>query len=300
MTGPAGRSRSTSKPRASNDGTPWKPEIAIVTITKDDPAGIKRTIASVERQDFSQYEHVVVDGGSRTDVADWLASWRDSDAQRHILIENPPEGIYPAMNAGIQSTIAPIIVVLNGGDQLRLGTLRLVSDQHKLHGWRWAYGGIEGRAPDGRLLGEHTFTPFSKRIFRTGLEVIPHPSAYVTRDFYDEIGLYRDDLGTGADQEFFLRASIVAEPGQIPGILAIFETGGVSSQTGPIDREISWHQMRLASGTAFGGHSATDLAVTALLLGRQFLVWIVGKIRKIGRVWTHRSIDGGRTNKPFG
>jgi glycosyltransferase involved in cell wall biosynthesis len=267
--------------RASIDRTVWKPEIAIITITKDDPTGIKKTVASVEQQDFSPYEHVVVDGGSSADVAGWLKSWHDGDPQTHVLVQNPPPGIYPAMNAGIQSTSAPMILVLNGGDQLLPGALRSVSDDYKLHGWRWAYGDTEVRDPSGRLMGHETFTPFSRSTFRAGLNYIPHQSAYVTRNLYEEVGLYREDLGIGADQEFFLRASLVAEPAQLPRILAIFETGGVSSQEGLISREISWHRMRLASNTAFGSHPATELAATAMLIARQFLIRAVRKIRKI-------------------
>ena len=74
---------------------------------------------------------------------------------------------------------------------------------------------------------------------------------------------------------------MVAEPAQIPGILAIFEMGGVSSQEGMIGREISWHRMRLASDNAFGGNSTVDLVVTAILLLRRFQVVIVQKIRRI-------------------
>lgn len=269
----------------SAEDAPWQPEIAIVTITKNDSVGIKRTIASVEQQDFRQYEHVIVDGGSPADVADWLVSWRNEDTARHLLAENPPNGIYPAMNAGIELTTAPLIVILNGGDQLRPGALNLASSEYQLHKWRWAYGGIESRTQEGRALGEHTFAPYSARVFRSGLEVIPHPSAYVTRDFYYEVGLYREDLGTSADQEFFLRASVVAEPGQIPGVLSVFELGGVSSQTGPIAREIDWHRMRLASKTMIGGNGVTDSGVTALLLARQFFIWITFKTKKVTRAW---------------
>lgn len=278
--GLAGGSHVTLRSPASSGPTPWRPEIAIVTITKDDPSGIRRTIASVEQQDFRLYEHVVVNGGSSTDVADWLASWREADPDRHLLVDNPPAGIYPAMNAGIQSTSAALVVVLNGGDQLLSGTLRRVSDHYKENGWRWAYGGLEGRDANGRSLGEITFSPFSRYSFRAGLAWIPHPAAYVTRDLYGEVGLYRDDLGNGADQEFFLRASLVADPGQLPGILAAFATGGVSSQESRIGREISWHRMRLASKTAFGGHPATDLFVTTLILVRRFFSWGGRKIQR--------------------
>jgi glycosyltransferase involved in cell wall biosynthesis len=281
MTDSVGSSPSIRRAWASADGTPWKPQIAIVTITKYDAAGIRKTIASVEQQDFSEYEHVVVDGGSRTDIADWLGLWRDAEPHRHILVQDPPDGIYPAMNTGIENTSAPIILILNGGDQLLPGALRRVSEHHKLHGWRWAYGGTESREPDGRLEGRLTDIRFSRHMFRAGLRVVPHLSAFVTRDLYRELGLYRVDLGSCADQEFFLRASRVAEPGELPGILSVFELGGVSSQVGLIRREIDWHRMRVASNTAFGGYPATDLVVTALLLANKVLRAIA---RKVGAI----------------
>jgi hypothetical protein len=185
------------------------------------------------------------------------------------------------MNTGIRHSSAPMILILNGGDQLLPGALRSVTDNYKSQGWRWAYGSTEVRDPDGRLVGHETFTPFSGRVFRAGLNYVPHQSAYVTRELYDDLGLYREDLGIGADQEFFLRASLAAEPGQLPEILAVFETGGVSSHEGLISREISWHHMRVASKTAFGGHPATELAATAMLIARQFFFRTVRKVRKI-------------------
>jgi glycosyltransferase involved in cell wall biosynthesis len=255
----------------AKDASTDDPEIAVVTITKDDPVGIKKTIASVERQDLSQYEHIVVDGGSDPEVAEWLRGWRDADPRRRRLVTDPPKGIYPSMNAGLQSTVAPIIVILNGADQLTDGALLRVRDHHRAWGWRWAYGGVEGRAPDGHLLGQHAASPLSRVAFRAGLEFIPHPAAYVTRDLYDEVGVYREDLGSAADQEFFLRACLVAEPSLIPGIVAVFEMGGTSSQVGRIEREISWHHLRTASKTSFGGSPVVDLFATGLLIGWRFV-----------------------------
>ena len=51
-----------------------------------------------------------------------------------------------------------------------------------------------------------------------------------------------------------------------------------------IGREISWHRMRLASDTAFGGNSTVDLVVTAILLLRWLQVVIVRKIRRICQI----------------
>jgi glycosyltransferase involved in cell wall biosynthesis len=210
---------------------------------------------------------------------DELRAWRDADARRHILVTDPPAGIYPAMNIGVENTSAPIVLVLNGGDELLPGALRRACDSHYEHRWRWAYGGIEARDPDGHLVSRYRFSRYSRTRFRSGLEVIPHPSAYVARDLYRQVGLYREDLGSGADQEFFLRACMVAEPGQIPGLLAVFETGGVSSREGLVGRELSWHRMRVASRTAFAGNAGADWVVTALLVGHQACLWAIRKFR---------------------
>lgn len=258
-----------------------EPEVAVVTITKDDPGGIRKTVTSVEQQNFSRYQHVVVNGGSAPVVAEWLAGWRDGMPGRRTVITDPPKGIYPSMNAGIESTTAPLVLVLNGGDELVPGALRRVSDHHRVHGWRWAYGGVQGRDREGRLQDEYTFAPFSRRALRAGLKPIPHQAAYVTRALYEDAGLYREDLGTAADQEFFLRVSRLAEPVLIPGILAVVETWGLSGEETFFGREIGWHNLRLASGTAFGGRSGTDLVVTGLLLARLFGIRIVPKVRSL-------------------
>lgn len=264
------------------------PEITIVTITKDDPSGIRMTLSSVDNQDFGRLEHVVVDGGSDPDVAGWLISWRDRAPERRTVISNPPPGIYPAMNLGIRSTSAPLVLMLNGGDKLAPGALRQVSEHHHLHRWRWAYGAIVDMDPQGQLRDEYTFTPFSSRLFRSGLRTVPHPSTYVARSLYDELGLYNEHVGNGADQEFLLRASLLVPPAEIPSVLSMFLTGGVSSQENFVERELYWHRMRLTSGTAFGP-AGVDLLVTAGLLVRLLIVRGFELLRRVifsrGRVW---------------
>jgi glycosyltransferase involved in cell wall biosynthesis len=257
-----------------------RPHLAIVTITKDDPVGIRRTLASVAVQNSIEYEHVVVDGGSGPEVVEWLRTWEAEQPGRHRLVTDPPPGIFPSMNEGIHRSSAPLILQLMGGDELTPGALDRVIAHHKRHGWRWGYGGLGARDPDGRWLGNYVFDPFRMVLFRAGWNVIPHPAAYVTREFHDEVGLYREDVGTSADQQFFLRAAAVARPANIPGILATFWLGGVSGERGLVSREVAWHRDRCSSGTAFGGHVTTDAVATAGVIGLQAGRWALAKIRR--------------------
>src|SRR4051794_32671274 len=257
-----------------------RPHLAVVTITKNDPVGIRRTLASVASQGSVDYEHVVVDGGSDPGVAEFLQNWESEQPERRHLVTDAPLGIYPSMNAGIRQSTAPLILILNGGDEMTPGTIEQVLAHHAEHGWRCAYGRVIARDAEGRMLGRYAFDPFRMVRFRAGWDVIPHPAAYVTRALHDEIGLYREDVGFSADQELLLRAARVARPANVPGYLATFWLGGTSGQHGPISREMAWHRDRCTSGTAFGGHVATDAVATAGVLALQAIRWATAKIRR--------------------
>jgi glycosyltransferase involved in cell wall biosynthesis len=261
-------------------GSSPRPHLAIVTITKNDPVGIRRTLASVAAQNSVDYEHVVVDGGSDPEVVERLRTWEAEQPARRRLVMDPPPGIYPSMNEGIRQSAAPLLLMLNGGDEMTVGVLDRVITHHAENGWRWADGGITARDAGGRTVGQYAFEPFRMVRFRAGWDVIPHPAAYVTRDLHDEIGLYREDVGNSADQEFLLRAATVARPANIPGNLAAFWLGGVSGSEGMVVRELAWHRHRCTSGTAFGGHVTTDAMATAAVLGLQVSRWAVAKIRR--------------------
>lgn len=259
---------------------PPTPRLAVVTITKDDPAGIRRTLASVPVTDGVDHEHVVVDGGSDPDVAEELRAWRAQRPDRRLVVSDPPRGIYPSMNAGIRRTSAPLVVILNGGDELMPGALERVAASHAEHGWRWAYGGLVARDAEGRMLGNYVVDPFRRSRFRMALDVVPHPSSCVTRELYDEIGLYREDVGPSADQEFFLRAARVARPVTIPGLLATFRLGGVSGTEGLVAREVTWHRLRCTAGTPLGGSAPADAVATAGLVGLRIGLWAAAKVRR--------------------
>ena len=67
---------------------------SIVTITKNNPQGFKKTQASVQAQTYSNYEWIVIDGD-----------------------KEPDSGIYDAMNKGIERASGEYIVFMNAGDE---------------------------------------------------------------------------------------------------------------------------------------------------------------------------------------
>jgi len=84
---------------------------SIVTISRDDPAGLARTLASIGDQSAPPAEVVLVRaGGSRDAAIDPRVSGRARD------VADPGRGISAAFNAGIAAAAGEWLVFLNGGD----------------------------------------------------------------------------------------------------------------------------------------------------------------------------------------
>lgn len=255
------------------------PFFSVVTITYDNLPGLRRTVASVDEQDFTNVEHIVIDGGSTDGSAQWLAS---QEPHEHRSWSSEPDGgIYDAMNKGIARGRGRLVVMMNSGDTFSdARTLSTVYQSWTRESWEWAYGAVRFTTDDGTVCGSTTFDPFRRGRFLLGLEWIPHATVYMNRAFLESLGPYRLDLGTAADQELLMRAVKRANPHVISWFLADFCAGGISTHVTPRQRELSWHALRAASGTLVGGNRVSDRLVSEMLGLRK---WARGKVgRMIG------------------
>lgn len=91
------------------------PLVSIITVSFNAAGDIERTLRSVDNQTFTDYEHLIVDGAS-TDGT--LAAIRAAgDNPRRWVISEPDEGIYDAMNKGLQAARGEYLLFLNAGDE---------------------------------------------------------------------------------------------------------------------------------------------------------------------------------------
>lgn len=239
---------------------------SLVTIAYNDLNGLRRTVDSVDAQDFRDLEHLIVDGGSTDGTVDYLEAlpevpWRRWTSERD-------GGIYDAMNKGIDGGHGQLIMMLNSGDSLAdASALTRIADSYRRDAWEWSYGGVRLVRPDGSHFGSYVFDPFHQLRFVLGLRWIPHATVVMTRSLVEKIGPYRLDLGTVADQEILMRALKSSPPQVIPEFLCHYETGGVSTVQGARERELAWHRMRKQTGFLVGGRLGDRLLSEALAAG---------------------------------
>lgn len=86
---------------------------SIVTIVRNDRHGLAKTRASVESQQFGDFEWLVIDGASTDGTAEDVLAISLSYAK---VVSEPDRGIYDAMNKGLNLAKGEFVLFLNAGD----------------------------------------------------------------------------------------------------------------------------------------------------------------------------------------
>jgi glycosyltransferase involved in cell wall biosynthesis len=68
--------------------------ISIISINYNDVAGLERTIKSVQEQSATNYEHILIDGGSTDGSAALIEQYQDNFS---YWVSEPERGIYDAI-----------------------------------------------------------------------------------------------------------------------------------------------------------------------------------------------------------
>jgi len=102
-----------------------RPLISIVTISYNCADAIERTIQSVLSQRFTEYEYIIIDGGSTDGTADIIRRYSESLS---YWVSERDRGIGDAFNKGIAAAKGRYVNLLNAGDSfVSPGTLEEVA-----------------------------------------------------------------------------------------------------------------------------------------------------------------------------
>ena len=198
-------------------------KISIVTAVLNDAEHIAETMESVLGQHYPDLEYIVIDGGSTDGTREIVETRRTELA---AFVSEPDSGIYQAMNKGIRLATGDVIGIINSGDRYLDGAFFTVADAfaHPGNENRIFWGDVEYERA-GRVRG---FRPEKLRIGAFA----PHPSMFVPRALYRELGLYDESFRLLGDYEFMYRAINVrkVKPLYVPELIAFYREGGLSDR----------------------------------------------------------------------
>ncbi len=166
--------------------------ISIITATYNSEATVSDTLESVLRQDYSDYEFIIKDGGSTDGTLAICREYESRFEGRMRIISAPDKGLYDAMNMGIASATGEVIGILNSDDFYTSNDI-LSTIAHQFEQTPdidAVYGDIHYvKADDTSKLVRY----YSSRMFRRGwmrFGFMPaHPSFYCKKSTYERFKL---------------------------------------------------------------------------------------------------------------
>ena len=244
-------------------------DITIITPSLNSADVIADCIQCVSKQTFS-VQHLVVDGRSADSTLEVIREIA-ADVQ---LIEEPPSGIYAAINSGIRAANGDIVGILHADDFYPSEhVLQQVCALFENPAVDACYGDLcyVDRSNPERVVRYWRSGEFAAGRFLNGW-MPPHPALFVRRKTYERCGLYRTDFGSAADYElmvrFFVKHRLQAV--YLPEVLVHMRTGGASNA--------SW-RARIAA------NRMDSRAWRVNGLRRYPWTTVVKPLRKIGQWW---------------
>ena len=177
-----------------------KPLFSIITPVLNGGKHLERTINSVINQSFQDFEYLIIDGCSTDDTLEIIKKY---EYELDLWLSEPDEGIYDAMNKGIDLAEGKVIGIINSDDWYEKEALQIVSNF------------FQGNNFDKILHGSLNYI-YKSKIFHKAhspknllslnkLMIINHPSTFIPKIIYEKHGKYSNEFVVCGDWEIMLR-----------------------------------------------------------------------------------------------
>ncbi|WP_017726152.1 glycosyltransferase family 2 protein [Halalkalibacterium ligniniphilum] len=178
-----------------------QPLVSIITVCFNSQDTIEDTILSVINQTYENIEYIIIDGGSTDGTIDIIKKYEGRISK---YISEPDQGIYDAMNKGINLSKGKLIHILNSDD--RYYNDKIVESIIKVY--------LQNKNVDifhGQILKKYKRFDSIKKVkhplaMLKKTMVLYHPSFFVNRKAYERYGKFKSDVfKISADYEWTLR-----------------------------------------------------------------------------------------------
>ncbi|MEY4964166.1 MAG: hypothetical protein RLZZ323_1485 [Bacteroidota bacterium] len=206
------------------------PFFSVITVSYNSQETIGQTLKSVLNQTYTDFEYIIIDGGSTDNTLSEIEKYRNLFSQKNIkltCISEKDGGIYDAMNKGIKLSKGDWISIVNSDDFLSLNALELVinilnrnSNPDLIHGniRVFSEADTEVLKPDLDL-----------RILNVSMNIF-HPSVFVRRKVYLDLKFFDKKYKLTADWDFLKKVYNNGYHIQyIDEVLSNFRKGGAGS-----------------------------------------------------------------------
>ncbi len=205
--------------------------ISIITATYNSEKTLHDTLLSLEKQTYDDIEYIIIDGASKDNTLFVVKNCKRVTK----IISEPDRGIYDALNKGIEVATGDVIGFLHSDDMLAYDDA--ITDVAKTFfntGCDAVYGDLEyvSQTDTAKRVRLWKSGAFSRKKILLGW-MPPHPSFYMKRSLYLELGNFSLDYRISADYDSLLRYILKNKISlaYLPKVLIKMRVGGISNRS---------------------------------------------------------------------
>jgi len=219
------------------------PKITIITVVKNNEKYLEENIKSLINQTYQNYEHIIVDGLSSDKTMDIIKRYKN---KIHKIISEKDNGLYDAINKGIQNASGDIIGILNSDDYFYKDALNIVRKYFE------SFPDIDflfGTVFKHKIL--HGYEPWKIK-WTFGFYTTHSVGFFIKKSSQWKVGLYNLNYKYSSDYDLFYRMIVKLKMKGMATkkkeVLGFFRPGGLSSKIKYIDFLNENTQIRLNNG----------------------------------------------------
>jgi glycosyltransferase involved in cell wall biosynthesis len=195
------------------------PTVTVITCSLVADEKLIATLRSVQQQKNVNVENIVISPDRRIEEIEVARN-----SQRLVRKSN---GVYDAMNAGLELATSQFCMFLNSGDSY-IGSYSIANLLKNVDGHLWGYGGIKRIHKSGKK-STYRFLPYSQLLHKFGLKYVPHPASFVDTATAKKFAGFDESFPIAADQKLLLQFSLLSKPIVKRHLVVEFDMGGLSS-----------------------------------------------------------------------
>lgn len=178
-------------------------KISVITVCYNAEACLEKTIRSVVRQRYQDYEYVIVDGASSDGTVDIIKRY---EAQITHWVSEPDSGIYNAMNKAVRMCSGEYCIFMNAGDMF-VNPLVLKQVSLFLGDGFDVLTGYEISTKNGKIV-DYVKPPQRATLEHFFVTSISHQASFIKRNLLLEYP-YDENLKLVSDWKFWLQTLVL-------------------------------------------------------------------------------------------
>lgn len=181
-----------------------KYEISIITVCYNSAETLEKTIQSIISQSYKNIEYIVVDGFSTDHTLNIIKKYENKLAIKWISEKD--NGLYDAMNKGVQMATGDYVGILNSDDTFHSHNTveQVVAFLAENEGIDAIIGDVVQHRKDGKVIRRYSSKNWVPDHLKVGF-MPPHPSLFIKRSLFEKYGLYQLGYRIAADYELIIR-----------------------------------------------------------------------------------------------